>query len=86
MTGHNHQSMATTKMVALRDLPIYVMLVPNIPEEPDLALRYEHGHAECMYRCISKSLIIEASASIEPLEIHIICFSAKEIEVSNFKV
>ena len=62
------------------------MLIPNIPEEPDLVLRYEHRHAECMYRRISKSLVVEAPTSVQPLEIHIVCLSTKEIEVSNFKI
>lgn len=62
-----------------RDSPVDVMLVSNIPEEPYLALRHEHSYAQSVYRCISKSLVIEASSSIQPVKVSFVSFTAEEV-------
>lgn len=62
------------------------MLVSNIPEEPYLALRHEHSHTQGMYRRISKSLVIEASSSIQPVKVSFISIAAEEVQVPDFEV
>ena len=62
------------------------MLVSYVPKEPYLALRHEHGHAQGVYWCISKSLVVEASSPIQPIKVSFIRLTAKEVKVSNFEV
>lgn len=62
------------------------MLVSNIPKEPNLALRYEHSHTQSVYRRISKSLVVEASPSIQPVKVSFIRFAAEEVQVTNLEV
>ena len=62
------------------------MLVSNISEEPYLALRHEHSHTQSMYGRISKSLIVEASSSIQPVKISFIGFAAEEVQVPNLEI
>ena len=67
-------------------VPVNVMLIPNIPEEPDLALGHEHGHAQGMDGRIAKSFIVEASASVQPIEILLVRFAPKEFKAANLEV
>lgn len=46
------------------DLPIDIVLIANIPKEPDLALWSEHSHTQCMYWGVPKPLVVETSTSI----------------------
>lgn len=69
-----------------RGSPVDVMLVSNIPKEPYLAFRHKHSHTQSVYRCISKSLVVEAPSSIQPVKISFVRFSAEEIQVPNLKV
>lgn len=62
------------------------MLVSDISKEPYLALGHEHGHTQSMYRSISKSLIVKASSSIQPVKVSFIRFAAEEVQISNLKV
>ena len=66
--------------------PVDVMLVSYIPKEPYLALRHEHGNTQSMYWCISKSFVVKASSSIQPVKVSFIRLTAKEVKVSNFEV
>lgn len=67
-------------------VPVDVVLVSNISEEPYLALRYEHGHTQSMYRRISKSLVVEAASSIQPVKVSFIRFAAEEVQIPNLEV
>lgn len=67
-------------------IPVNIMLIPNIPEEPDLALGHEHGHAQGMDRSIAKSFIVEASASVQPIEVLLIRFASEEVETANLEI
>ena len=62
------------------------MLISDISKEPYFALRHEHGHTQSMYWRISKSFVVEASSSIQPIKVSFICLAAKEVKVSNLKV
>lgn len=62
------------------------MLISYIPKEPYLALWHEHGHTQSMYWRISKSFVVEASSSIQPIKVSFIRLAAKEIKVSNLEV
>ena len=62
------------------------MLIADIPEEPDLALGHEHGHAQGMDRSIAKSFIVEASASVQPIKVLLVCFASKEVEAANLEI
>lgn len=62
------------------------MLISYIPEEPYFALRHEHGNTQSMYWRISKSFIVEASASIQPIKVSLISLAAEEIKVTDLKV
>ena len=62
------------------------MLVSNIPKEPYLVLRHEHGHTQSMYRRISKSLVVEASPSIQPVKVSFVRFTAEEVQVPNLEI
>ena len=66
--------------------PVDVMLVSNVPKEPYLPLRHEHGYTQSMYRRISKSLVVEASSPIQPVKVSFIRFTTEEIQVPNLKV
>ena len=66
--------------------PVDVMLVSNIPKEPYLALRHEHSHTQSMYGRISKSLVIEATSSIQPVKVSFIRLAAKEVQVPDFEI
>lgn len=74
------------KTLADRGSPVDVVLVSNISEEPYLALRYEHGHTQSMYRRISKSLVVEAASSIQPVKVSFIRFAAEEVQIPNLEV
>ena len=58
--------------------PIDIMLIPHIPEEPDLALRHKHSHTKRMYRRVSKPFVVEPAAAIQPLEVLFIRFTTEE--------
>jgi len=62
------------------------MLIPHVPKKPDLALRHKHGHTKRMYRRISKPLIVEPSASIQPLEVLLIGFTTEEAQIADFEI
>ena len=62
------------------------MLISYIPEEPYFALRHEHGNTQSMYWRISKSFIVEASTSIQPIEVSLIRLAAEKIKVTDLKV
>ena len=63
-----------------------VMLISDIPEEPNRALGQKHRHAQCVYRCIAISFIVETASLIEPVEIGFIGFFAPEVQGSNFEI
>lgn len=67
-------------------VPVNIMLIPDIPEEPNLALGYEHGHAQGMDRGIAKSFIVEASASVQPIKVLLVRFASKEVEAADLEV
>ena len=67
-------------------IPVDIMLIPDIPEEPDLALGHEHGHTQGMDRRIAKSFIVEAPASVQPVKVLFIRFASKEVEAADLEV
>ena len=67
-------------------VPVDIMLIPNISEKPDLALGHEHGDAQGMDGSIAKSFIVEASASVQPIKVLLICFASKEVEAADLEV
>ena len=69
-----------------RGSPIDVMLVSNIPEEPYLALRHEHSHTQSMYGRVTEPFVVEASSSVQPVEVSFIRFAAEEVQIPNLKV
>lgn len=70
----------------IRYIPVNVMLIPNIAEEPDFILRHEHGDTQCVYWCVSEPLVVEATATIQPIEVLLVCLSAEEVQVTNFEI
>ena len=62
------------------------MLIPYVPKEPYLAFRHKHGHAQSVYWGVSKSFVVEASTSVQPIKVSFISLTAKEVKVSNLKV
>ena len=62
------------------------MLVPDISEEPDLTPRHKHGHTQRMDGRIPKALVIEATTSVQPIKVFLVCFSPEEIEIADFEV
>ena len=62
------------------------MLVSYIPKEPYLVLRHKHGHAQSVYWRISKSLVVEASSSVQPIKVSFIRLTAKEVKVTNLEI
>ena len=62
------------------------MLVPNVSEEPDFALRHKHGHAERVDGRVSEALVVEAAAAVEPLEVFLVGLATEEAEISDFEV
>jgi hypothetical protein len=43
---------------------IDIMLIANIPEEPDLTLRHKHSDTQGMDWCIAEALIVEATSFV----------------------
>ena len=80
------RTLGSSREAGQETLPIDVMLVSDISKEPYLALGYEHGHTQSMYRSVSKSLIIEASSSVQPVKVFLIRFAAEEVQVPNLEV
>ena len=66
--------------------PIDVMLVSNIPEEPNLVLWDKHCHAQRMYWSVAKPFIVEAPASIQPVKVLLIRLASKEIQVTDLEI
>ena len=66
--------------------PIDIMLIADISEEPNLALRYEHGHTQRMNWCVTKSFIEESTSSVQPVEIFLVCFGSEIVQISHFEV
>ena len=62
------------------------MLIPNIPEEPNLALRCKHSHTQSMDWSIAKPFVVEATSFVEPIEIGLVWFVTPEVEGSDFEV
>lgn len=81
VSGNSANGTTTWKII-----PVDIMLVPNIPKEPDLALRHKHRHTQRMNRCISKPLVVEPATSIQPVEILLICFPTEVVQVTDFEV
>lgn len=67
-------------------IPVDVVLVADIPEEPDFALGDEHGDAQRVDRGISEALVVEAAAAVEPVEIFLVGLASEEVEIANFEV
>ena len=62
------------------------MLIPHIPEEPNLPLRHEHRHAKRMNRRISEPLVVKSTPAIQPLEILLVRLSPEEVEGSDLEI
>lgn len=67
-------------------VPVDVMLIPDISEEPNLAFWHKHRYAQSMDRSVAKPLIIEATPSIQPVEVFFIGYPSEEIEIADLKV
>lgn len=81
VSGKSHRSVGGGDCI-----PVDIVLVTNVPEEPDLVLGDEHGDAEGVDRGVSKALVIEATASVEPIEILLVGLAAEEVEVADLEV
>ena len=62
------------------------MLIANVPKEPDLALGHEHGYAQGMYGRIAEPFVVKPTASVKPVEVFLIGFTAEIIEVPNLEI
>ena len=67
-------------------IPVDIVLIANVSKEPDLALGYEHGHAQSVDRRITKSFVVKPAASVKPVEVFLIGFAPEVVEVANLKV
>lgn len=77
----------TTLPLSMRGtMIIYIVLIPNIPEEPNLPLGQKHCNAESVDRCITEALIVEAARFVEPLKVRFVRFVAPEIQRAYFEV
>lgn len=66
--------------------PVDVMLIPDVPEIPNLALGYEHGHTECVDGRVAETLVVETAAAVQPLEVLLIGLSAEESQVADLEI
>lgn len=66
--------------------PVDVVLVAYVPEVPDLALGDEHGDAEGVDGRVAKALVVETTASVQPVEVFLISFAAEEAQVADFEI
>jgi hypothetical protein len=67
-------------------LPVDIVLVSDIPKEPDLRFRNKHRNTQCMNRRISKSLIVETSTSVQPVKILLIGLPTEETQIADFEI
>ncbi len=67
-------------------MPVDVVLIPYVPEVPDLALGHEHGYTQRMNRGVSEPFVVEAPSSIEPIKVLLIRLTTKPIQITNFEV
>ena len=67
-------------------MPVDIMLVANVPEEPDLAFRHKHCHTKCMYGSVSESLVVKATSSIQPVKVLLISLATEEVQVANLEI
>ena len=73
-------------LIGTRNSPIDVMLVADVPEKPNLAFGHKHGNTERVNWSITKSFIVEAPSSIQPVEIFLVGLTTKVIQAADFKV
>ena len=69
-----------------RTLTIDIMLISDIPKEPDLSLGHKHRDAERMDRCIAEALVVEPTAFVEPVKVSLVGFSPEEVQRADFEV
>ena len=62
------------------------MLVANVPEEPYFAFRHKHCDTKCMYWSVSKSFVVEASSSIQPVKVLLVSLATEEVQRADLKV
>ena len=66
--------------------PVYIMLVADVSEVPQVSFGKEHGHTQGMYGCISESLIKKAAPVVQPIEVFLNCIASEEVEVPYFEI
>lgn len=69
-----------------RTVPGRVVLVPNVAEEPDLALGREHCHAQRVHGSVAISLVVEPAALVQILEIPLVGLAPEESQRPDLKV
>lgn len=79
-------SHTNTSSKSLLNSPIDVMLVSNISEEPSLVLWDKHCHAQRMYWSVAESFIVEASTSIQPVKVLLICLASEKIQITDLEI
>lgn len=70
----------------LGHIPVDIVLIANISEEPDLVFGHKHGNTQSMNRCIPKSFVVETAASIQPVKVFFVCLAAEEIEIADLEI
>ena len=66
--------------------PVYVVLIADISEVPHLSFRKKHSHTQGMYGCIPESLIEEAAAAVQPVEVLFVRLGPKEVQITNLEI
>ena len=79
MSEAHHLQLEMRKILVDRDSPVDVVLVSDIPKEPNLTLGHEHCHTQSMDRRITESLVVKAPSSIQPVKVSFIRFAAEEV-------
>ena len=78
--------MVTSLQSCFGGRPVDIVLIAHVPKEPDLTLRHKHSNAQRMNRRVSKSLIIEPAAPVQPLEVFFVRFTPEEVQIPNLEI
>lgn len=65
--------------------PVYIMLVADVSEVPQVSFGKEHGHTQGMYGCISESLIKKPPPWSSQLKYFSFAFPRKKLRSPNSK-
>lgn len=69
-----------------RAMTVDIVLVADVFEVPDLALRNKHGHRQGVDGSITETLVVETAAPVKPFEVLLVCLTTEEAQVADFEV